>query len=235
MKKILWVTVLALSLLTGKTLMAAGAFEGEVDYQMTAKEMTGTMDCLIKGQKVRINSEMKGHSSAMIMDSAARQTIMLMPEQKAYMVYPFPKPKSDSGKPKGSFSKTGKTQEILGHTCEEWLYRGEKDQVSTWCASGLGSFTGMFQNGKSLNRNEWVEAIKHKGLFPLKTEMRDGDGNVKMTMEATKIDKRSVSASEFEVPSDYKKFNMPDFGDMGGSGKKPSKEDIMKMMEQYKK
>ena len=234
MKKLLWSLAVILAL-GPSALKAAGSFEGEVDYQMTAKEMTGTMDCLVKGKKVRINSEMKGHAGAMIMDGSARQMIVLMPEQKMYMVYPINK-KGSTSKAKGTFTKTGKSQEILGHHCEEWLYKGEKDEVSSWCASGLGSFTGMFSSNKGVSREDWVEAIKHKGLFPLKTEVRKASGETQMTMEATKIDKRSVSSSEFEVPSGYKKMEMPNFAGMGGEpGKKPSKEDLMKMMEQFKK
>jgi hypothetical protein len=228
-----WLLGLAV-ILTAGSLQALGSFEGEVDYSMKSKDTEGAMAYLLKGKKMRVNMEMKGHSSAMIMDLGTRKTIMLMPEQKMYMVSSIPESKADAKKFEGKFSKTGKTQEILGHHCDEWLYQGKESQVSTWCASGMGAFMGMGQQGKNMSAEAWVEAVKHKGLFPLKTEVRDKDGNNTMTMEATKIDKRSVSSSEFEPPAGYKKINMPSFGG-DGSGKKPSKEDIMKMMEQFKK
>lgn len=228
---------LALMLMAGAgSLYALGSFEGQVDYKMTTRKGENVdMSYLLKGKRIRINTSMKGHDGAMIMDLSTRKMMMLMPEQKKYTETEIRNPKGKSGKPEGKISKTGKTEVILGRKCEEWLYEGKTGQSSIWAVSGMGNFMAMGgRPGDS--SNAWAEAVKSKGLFPLRMTYTDKSGNTEMTMEATKIDEKSLDAALFEVPAGYEKIEMPGFGDMGGSsGKKMSKEDIMKMMEQYKK
>jgi hypothetical protein len=201
---------LILALIAGKVI-AAGSFEGEVDYKMTMKNDSGEMDYFIKGHKVRTNTEMKGHKMGMILDWSAKSMVMLMDEQKMYMKHDLPTPDKSKVKVSGKFYKTGKTQVILGRKCAEWVYESEHGKTSMWAASGMGNFAGV-QGEKGGADSAWADAVKTKGLFPLKVDVMDKDGKETMTMEATKLEKKSVSSSMFEIPSDYK--NMGDM--MGG-------------------
>jgi uncharacterized protein DUF4412 len=117
---------------------------------------------------------------------------------------------------------TGKQETVAGYTCEHWLM-GDKQDIDMCVAKGLGYFGMGGQMGagsaswKNLMFNpklfaaaavhpEWVKFLQG-GAFPLKlTAMTDG--RVKMTMEATKIERKSLDNSLFTVPPGYKELNM---------------------------
>lgn len=229
---------LAMMLMAGVgSLHAFVSFEGEVDYKITTGDKSGDMNYLLKGKKMRMDMDMEGHSQSMIFDMPTRKMLMLMPEQKMYMTMDIPENKQEAAKAKseGKFTKTGKTETILGYKCEEWLYESKHGTTSIWAASGLGNFMGMGQKS-GMGASAWTQMVKSKGLFPLRVTSKGANGKGEMSMEATKVEKRSLSDSLFEVPAGFKKMESPNMGAMGGaSGKKMSKEDIMKMMEQYKK
>jgi hypothetical protein len=60
---------------------------------------------------------------------------------------------------------------------------------------------------------EWVKFLEG-GAFPLKLQALE-DGKVKMTMEATRIERKSLDDSLFAVPPDYKEFSIPNLPSAG--------------------
>ncbi len=219
--------------------VARAEFEGVVDYHISMSD-SKQMDTeyMIKGKKIRINMSHDGNDVSSIMDMGGKKITTLMHKQKMYMVHNIDQAMKTASKhaPEGKVSKVSGSKTILGYNCEHWIYEGKSSKVDFWGAKGLGTFMGMGGGqGAASKDDDWFKAFKDKGVFPLEvdTTMKD---NKTMTMVATKVDKRSLSSGLFEVPSDYKKMDMPDMGSMmgGGSGKAPSKEDIMKMMQQYK-
>jgi hypothetical protein len=197
----------------------AMAFEGSVTYQMTADKHQSDMSYLMKGSKLRMDSGKSGQKISAIIDMKSRKVITLMHAQKMYMLSDVPEPgKEKSGaKPEGKFEKTGKTEKILGRTCEEWLYTGKHGKTSTWLTKGMGVFAGMM-SGKNLSQDAWVTMAETQGLFPLKTVTQTKGGKT-VTMVATDIQEKTLSANLFEAPKDYKKFGMPKV-DMGEAVKK---------------
>jgi hypothetical protein len=100
----------------------------------------------------------------------------------------------------------------LGHKCEEYLSTAKDKDISVenhiWLAAKMGSFGGLLQS-KSKEKAAWVKMVQDKGLFVLKV-VSVVDGKIKSTMTATKIEKKEVDDSNFEVPADYKEFKMSD-------------------------
>lgn len=221
--KSLGVLTLGLMVALGTSfLYAAGSFEGEVDYHITAKDTTMEVRDFIKGKKLKMDSVAKGHESSMIMDMNTHQMMTVMPQQKMYMTMAMPEGDKTKKPMEGKFYKSGKTQVILGKTCEEWIYEGKNGQGSVWCAAGMGNFMAMGKPGSSANY--WADVVKAKGLFPLKVVYKDKTGNVAMTMEATKIEEKSLDEFLFEPPAGYKKLDMGNLGAMlqGMGGKNPN-------------
>lgn len=119
---------------------------------------------------------------------------------------------------------TGQQETIAGYTCEHWLM-GEKQELDMCVAKGLGYF-GMggqsgggsfsaFQNlafspkllAEAASHPEWVKFLEG-GAFPLKLQFMD-DGKVKMTMEATRVERKPLDDSMFSIPADYKEMTVP--------------------------
>lgn len=222
------------ALLTAVQAFAARAFEGKVTQTITAaKGESQTLSYSMKGDKLRTDMSAEGHEMSSIMDLAKLEIIMLMPEQKMYMVMPIKKPVEQAMAPQGESTAdvevTGKTETILGYKCSQILVKDKGSVTEMWVADGLGTFmglgngggggnpmAGMFGGGgkKSANAAKWEEALKGKGGFPLRVISRDAKGRQSFKMEATKIEPGSLPDSLFAPPAGYEKFAMPDFGSM---------------------
>src|SRR6188768_1365937 len=90
MKKI-FLRLFLSSLLLVPAALSAASFEGKVSFKMTSgKGQPQEINYSIKGDKVRIEMPgMKG-SGGMIMDTKKKEMLMMMEEQKAYMVMALP-------------------------------------------------------------------------------------------------------------------------------------------------
>lgn len=207
----------------------------------TGMEMTYSL----KGRHTRIETNVPNGPEAhavMLFDLEASKVTTLMPSRKMYMTIDLKQAAEDmknvakdSKKSQGDEEKfpkltdTGKQETIAGYTCEHWLM-GDKQNLDMCVAKGLGYFGMGGQGGGGLSalknlafspkllaeaatHPEWVKFLEG-GAFPLKITSTE-DGKVKMNMEATRIEKKSLDDSLFAVPADYKEFNMG----MPGGGK----------------
>jgi hypothetical protein len=129
--------------------------------------------------------------------------------------------------------RTGKSERILGYNCEQILVKDKKRKTVTelWVASGLGTFMGMGGGGpmggssgggglfgsrksSSASAAKWEEVLRGKSGFPMRVVTLDAKGVQTYKMEATKVESARQPESLFVPPDDYKKFEMPNFGDM---------------------
>jgi len=219
------------ALLTASISSAADAFQGKVSLAITSgKGKSQTLNYSIKEQKLRMDMEAEGHSVATIMDMGKLEMLMLMAEQKMYMVMPLKKPveqamaKQGGGESTADIEVTGKTDTILGYKCNQILVKDKGTVTEMWVAEGLGMFMGLGQQGggggmfggghKSANAAKWEEALKGKGGFPLRVISTDPKGKESFRMEATKIEPGTLSDSLFVPPAGYQKFQMPDLGSL---------------------
>jgi len=218
------------ALLTASVSSAADAFQGKVSLAITAgKGKSQTLNYSIKDQRLRMDMEAEGHSVATIMDMGKLEMLMLMAEQKMYMVMPMKKPVEQAMAKQGGESTadiefTGKTDTILGYKCNQILVKDKGTVTEMWVAEGLGMFMGLGQQGggggmfggghKSANAAKWEEALKGKGGFPLRVISTDPKGKESFRMEATKIEPGTLPDSLFVPPAGYQKFQMPDLGNL---------------------
>jgi len=230
------------ALLTASLSFAADAFQGKVSLAITAgKGESQTLNYSIKDQKLRMDIDAKGHSMASIMDLEKLEMLMLMPEQKMYMVMPIKKPvekameKAEKSDNNTEIEVTGKTETILGYKCNQVIIRDKERNTVTeaWLAEGLGTFMGLGQGGpgggggnpmagmfgggrrqQSAASAKWEEALKGKGGFPLRVVSQDGKSKETFRMEATKIEPGTLPDSLFVPPAGYQPFQMPNLGNM---------------------
>ena len=88
------------------SLYAVGMFEGEVDYNVTAKQHDITTEYFMKGKQIRANTMINGRESDVIIDMESRQFTMIMTAQKMYTTMAIPESNS-SAISKGTFTDTG--------------------------------------------------------------------------------------------------------------------------------
>ena len=216
---------------------AAGDFEGTIAMKMETENQKGMeMTYFLKGKHARIETKvpnLPGGDAAMLWNLEDGKMTTLMPSRKMYMTMDLQKSAEamrESSKASGTeqekfpaLTRTGKQETIAGHTCEHWLM-GDKQEIDMCVAKGLGYFGMGGQSGGGLGtfRNlafspkmlaeaaahpEWVKLLEG-GAFPLKLTTME-DGKVKMSMEATRIEKKALDDSLFVIPSDYKELSMP--------------------------
>ncbi len=149
--------------------------------------MTGKM--YFSGQKVRMDMNAAGHSSAVISDLPSRTVYMIMPQQRMYMEMKadqMPGGKQqwkpyDAANPcaneAGVTCKKLGTEMVNGRMCDKWLFTG-----------GAGG-----------ERTVWIDQRSH---IPIKTVMPDG------SFELTNVKEGPQPASLFEVPAGFTKMDM---------------------------
>jgi len=202
---------------------AASTFEGKISQAISAgkKGGTQTLDYAIKGQKLRLDITVEDTQVTTITDMDKLEVIILMPEQKQYMVQPVKKPleqaAAKAGENTAELEMTGKTETILGYNCSQALIKDKGTVTELWLVEGLAAFPGLGAPAggkKGAHVAKWEEALKGKSGFPLRVISRDAKGKETFKMEATKVEPGPLPDSVFLPPAGYEKFKMPSLGDM---------------------
>jgi hypothetical protein len=208
----------------------ASAFEGKVEMTMTSSRGDGTMPMTyyLKGTNMRIEMttppdkhNKNGGTFASIMDLEKKEMIMLMPEQKMYMVHKIPDStveKANAKAAEADFKPTGKKEKIAGIEAEEYVGTSDKKRTELWVTKELGKFM-MANQGKGGKKgaqsSAWAKFAEQGDFFALRVIQRAKEGAPEdMRMEVTKVEKGAQSDSLFKPPADYQQFEMPNMGDM---------------------
>lgn len=233
MKPLLRLFAVGTLLLTAVSSFAAGAFQGKVTQTITdGKGRSHDLNYSIKGSKMRMEVNEQGHQAVIISDMDKLETLILMAEQKMYMVMSIKKPveqavAKSSGNANVDIQVTGKTDTILGYKCNQVIITDKSSGAvtETWLAEGLGTFMGLSGGGgggpfggKSAKAAAWEEALKGKVGFPLRVIGHDAKGKDTVKMETTKLEPGSLPDSLFTPPADYRKFEMPNLGNLFNKG-----------------
>ncbi len=226
-----WVIGLALA---SAAMANAVAFEGRVSLGIkSGRDKEQVINYAMKEGLVRMEfSSGDGEGAAMIMNWAKQEMIMLMVEEKMYMVMPLKQvtqavgERSTGSDPK--IEKTGKTDTVLGYLCEEYRSTEGGETTEMWVTDQLGAFMGLSggnpledmmgsSSGKSAQASGWERALKGQtAAFPLRVVNRDAKGREIFRLEVKKIEKGPLPDSLFVPPAGFKRMNLPMMGGFGG-------------------
>lgn len=191
------------------SLRAQNEFEGVITFKMDASQAgPGTMQYSVKGGKIRVDMSVEGMDIYTIFDAASKTMDMVMPMRQMYFESTMVNTAiADSAAAKTKLTWTGRKETIAGYECEHATATGEDGTPTDLClAKGLGSFVwtggGMRGAGRGPAVGSGWEDVVGKA-FPLKVQ--EGD---RVIMEATKVEKKTLDASLFTIPSGYQKMNM---------------------------
>jgi hypothetical protein len=167
----------------------------------------------VKGDKVRldeIGSKSKKVEGSFIIDLKTNSMVSLSHERKLYIEQASGTPAPVNGKPE--VKKTGNVKTIQGVKCNEYVVKNADDKVQVTYWMGAGKFDFFFKLLKILNRKDksalYIQQLTDvDGMFPFLSVQTNLETNtVEVKMEVTKVEKKTVDASKFEIPKDYQKF-----------------------------
>lgn len=213
---------------------ALAAFEGRVSLAIkSGKEKEQVIDYAFKDGVVRLEPKSdEAEGTAMIMNWAKREMLVLIPEQQMYMVMPLKSgPAGQTAaatEPEAKIEKTGETALILGYVCEQYLTSDQDGVTEMWITDQLGHFSGLGAGASPLGGmmgggrqaaapSGWEKALEsRKGAFPLRVVGRDKRGRETFRLEAKKIEPGPLPAALFAAPAGFQKLSMPTMGGFGG-------------------
>jgi hypothetical protein len=225
-----------LLVMSGLALLAAPArgqdFEGSVTYRMTMNGRPGEVTVHRKGNKLRqeFGGPMAGMAS--IIDGNTGKSVSLVPQQKMYFVMDLKAlGESMTGKDAPNEAKipkltrTGQKETVAGISCEHVIAEADpnpqQEQVDICAARGMGMFMGFggasgeqmgattaFLSRSNDPRVREALAEFRDGFFPLKMTVKKR-GQPDVTMEATKVEKKTLPNELFEVPAGWTEMKMP--------------------------
>ena len=179
-------------------------------------EMKGMKDkaaAMLKKRMENMSPEQKKQ-----MEEMMKHVEGMSPEQKKALEGQMGGKKEPSDGNKYEVVNTGETKSISGFTCTKYTVKRHGDDTETvWATNDVRGTETLRKDmeqfmekistelGSGKLGNEWYKEIRG---FPIRTE---SDGS---TRTVTKIEQRSISASEFAVPAGYTKEKMKGLEDL---------------------
>ena len=194
--------------------VAAQNFEGYVKYKLESEGQVSYVKYFKKGELVRMEPEMTEMpmSGAIIFKDG--KTYMVMPSQKMYMefgdeLYGAGQKETESDVDESKPVQTGETKDILGYSCEKWIFNDREYNTEVWAAKGLGEFVFLSLPMGQESMPDWYEDMSNGGFFPMLVEAKDDEGKLEGKMEVVEIKEESLSNDLFDIPSDFTQLKMP--------------------------
>ena len=208
MKVLKTLSLFALVLVATST--QAQRFEGSIGFTKNIGPVTANYIYHVKGDMIRVEEldETGAIQGIMLVDTKKNSVVALSPERKMYIDVPN---RRKSGETPTEVKATGKHQTINGYDCEEWLVQSAEEgrKVSYWVASkDFDFFVPML---KTLNRKDkmalyYMSLPNADGTFPMRGTEVKSDGMELTRLEVTKVQKSTLTADMFSIPTGYTKF-----------------------------
>jgi len=182
----------------------AGPFEGEIAMSVTdesAMKMPQSMTFKVKGDKVEYSSP---HSAVRaVADTAAHRAYAISDARKTYVALEAGGASSAPAAPHAAVTKTPWSENVSGFACDVWLIDDGTEKVEACSAKGIPFFDFASAPKTGTSEPAWAAALTREKAFPLRVIATNEAGKEEYRAEATKIDRRTVAASTFEVPAGF--------------------------------
>jgi hypothetical protein len=198
---------------------SAADFEGTVTMKMRqAKEAPQVVNFSLTKGRSRIDIATPDGNAAVLFTATAGEMIILLPEQKMYLVQSVPKPGDLPGAgdhPDQSVKQTNEKEKILGYDCVKYISTSPEGTTDIWVTDQLGAFMGL-GGGNPMGGpgsggpvpQAWEQALRGKEVFPLRVITKGPKGRETFRMEATAVKKQPLPASTFNPPEDFQKLDV---------------------------
>jgi hypothetical protein len=219
-------------------------FEGEIDAVLNKSGPAASpiaVAALIKNGKFRFDipeklaegqaARMLGPKAYAIFDSGAKKVSVVSDARKQVIVIDMNKsaeqfkslgshpgePGTPPQAPPPKITKTGKFETVAGYKCEDWDIASDHHE-GTVCVAHEGISWFSIPAAVLPSERAWMLELLDGKHFPLRFVSYGKDGvTEEMRVEITKIDKKSMPASDFEYPPDYRVVDLAQmFQGLGG-------------------
>ncbi len=188
-------------------LAGAQSFEGVITSKLGAKSDAKLQTVQVKGNRWRLDTEFGGGpmGRGSIISDGEGGVMMLVPARKMYTRPPALQGKAGNLSD-NTFTATGKKDKVIGYECEYFTMKdaSSPNDVVQWCITSALGFLG-FTPGQKLSNGAVLRKQFPKGFFVLK----ELDDKGAVSFEVVKVDRKSVDASVFAPPPDYKEMKIP--------------------------
>jgi len=186
----------------------AQKFEGIITFKMNAQGKELEMKAVTKDGKIKLQMEMYG----MKMDQLLKEKAVIysiVHAQKMVLKMTIPNTINQSNI-QCNVKLTGEKKEILGFSCESFETEcSDKSSLKGWISKDLDFSLADIM--KATNGNEIEQAQLPKGSV-IKMSGK-GKKNEEFSLEIVKLERKSVSDTEFDIPEGYM---LQDMGSMPG-------------------
>jgi hypothetical protein len=125
-------------------------------------------------------------------------------------------------RPPPKVTKTGQKDTVAGYVCEIWDVIPETGEKLSACVANEGASWFKFPLGSMPAEHAWALELLDGKHFPLRGIAYDKAGAEKARIEVTKIDKKALVATLFDIPPGYKVVDLQQmFAAMGAMGASP--------------
>jgi hypothetical protein len=198
--------------------IAQDKFQGKVTFEVSEGGQNQQISYFVKGNKFLIqpaDGEAAGQGS-MIYDGDKKAMIIIMNEQKMYMEMPIdPMNEMSNNESTGAeyFVKTGKSQDVLGYSCDEFEFKDQNNKGFALMTKELGGFMFM-DDPESGGSTEWQKEIMNEGYFPMLVKEENSSGELKTVFKVVDLKKMKLDDNMFSAPPGYSKFDMQNMQNM---------------------
>ena len=199
-------------MITFSFVSVAQSFEGTIEFKKSTTIDTTNYVYTVKGNLVRIDeigAKSRKVEGSFLVDLDAKTMKFLNHERKLYgdqNTASAPAIKGNCTVKKGQNVKN-----LQGYKCVEYIVTNneENTQITYYIADGKFSFFEKLL--RQLNRKEksaiyFLQISDVKNMFPMLSIQTDLSGKEVGKLEVTKITKKEVDPSLFEIPKGYNKF-----------------------------
>jgi len=210
MKKIIMKSSLTFILLflVSAALVAGKPFDGVITYKISYPDskfseaqlnmFPKVMTVSVKGSKARTEMNVGGGTTVEILDYVAKTKVALinmMGQKFAIKQTAQEIEKKNAQQPKGIVNVTNETKSIAGYNCKKAIVTSDEDGVKStfevWFTEELGGKDANFDNPL------------YKDINGVMLEFLIKTPQITMKLSATSVEKKAVSAKDFEIPTDY--------------------------------
>ena len=180
-------------------MMAGGPGGGNASHSLMPTGMT----LKIKDGRTLFNMEGGPMPMSILTLPEKSASYALNVSNKTYTTLPAPAPDQPAKTDKYKVTKTGESATILGYTCQKFLVEQTDEQTTLviWATTQIPGVDAKQLARMRTGRGKGSNFMKDIQGVPLKMEIHAPKMN--MTMEATAVNKESLSDDLFSIPSDY--------------------------------
>jgi hypothetical protein len=212
--------ILTLLWLCTQSASAQSEFEGVIESRNVTLDERGkpqefTITMYVRQNMVRIQTSAAGTTPAtvMIYRGDKKMVWMVNDEEKSYFEIAQDQQTEQIYSPSGNSARpvvkrTGKKKKILGYECEEIRVNANGADTEIWGTKALGNVyktISQVLGGEAGGLGDtWEEKVTGMGFYPLSSVTRM-EGKVYESQEVTRVDKKTISTTLFDLPAGYKK------------------------------